>query len=154
MREHGIVVPASELKLANAPARNDEGRPQFIVGAKKVVNARHTECRRSRILAISDLRLLTGEGLGRPWRGSARLPLTSSGNAERLFSDERSLFSGWRAFDATHLTACKSTASRWYSRKRRWPDENAPTLTALVGTPMRSSEGWCATGDTISAPSP
>lgn len=55
---------------------------------------------------------------------------------------------------AHQRTAFSSTASRWYSRNRRWPDENVPTLRTLaVGTPIRSSEGLCATGETISAPS-
>jgi hypothetical protein len=51
-------------------------------------------------------------------------------------------------------TALSNTASRWYSRNRRCPDENAPTLTvSRVGTPIRSSDEASATGDTISAPS-
>ena len=65
MDEHGIIVPASELKLPNAPALNDERNPQFIVEAKEIVNPWHRRCRRSRILAISDLRLPTGEDLRR-----------------------------------------------------------------------------------------
>src|SRR5262245_9546206 len=46
------------------------------------------------------------------------------------------------------LRARNNTLSRWYSRYTLCPSVNAPTFTtSLVATPMRSSDGLCATGE-------
>jgi hypothetical protein len=58
------------------------------------------------------------------------------------------------AFNRAHRKDLSKTASRWYSKNRPCRSVNAPTFTALsVGTPIRSKDSRCATGEMINPPS-